>query len=540
MTAFDSPLFLVSAPAVALFISALAFWARRSRVDRAYHWSPSLGAEAARHGRWGILLLGLAALAAAVGLAGPRWGTRVVETDTKGLDLVIGIDISRSMLAEDAAPSRLERAKREARRLVHDLSGDRIGLVAFAGQSYVMSPLTVDGSALHLLIDALDPDVASSGGSSLGLALGRGHELLLAGDEVADRVLVLFSDGEAHDSLSGILDHAAKLRRDGVHLILVAEGGAERVRIPVRDIQGTLIGHQLDPGGEYVETRRRDDVLTAVADAAQGVVVSAEVGDQAGRVRELVAAYKRMPLATTTAAQDISRAWIPVLAAVVLLVVHTVTRRTTALAVFALAVLGVEGANAQGPKNAAEEAWVDGRFQRAAELYRLQALAGQGGDTAWFNGGTAALAAGDTVLARSALGTAARSIDPEIRFASLFNLGILELRLAMSDSANLVPHVETARRHYREALLLDPNDRAAKWNLELANRLMPEPEDVPPDSQQRTGSGQEDSPEAQPQGLTIGQAQQILNSIAEEERSTLMRLNRNRSQTRDAKGRRDW
>ncbi len=540
MTAFDSPLFLISAPAVALFVSALAFWARRTRVNRAYHWSTSLGAEAARHGRWGILLLGLAALAAAVGLAGPRWGTRVVETDTKGLDLVIGIDISRSMLAEDAAPSRLNRAKREARRLVHDLRGDRIGLVAFAGQSYVMSPLTVDGSALHLLIDALDPDVASSGGSSLGLALGKGRELLLAGDKVADRVLVLFSDGEAHDSLSGILDHAAKLRRDRIHLILVAEGGTEGVRIPVRDLDGTLIGHKLNRGGEYVETRRRDDILTAVADAAQGVVVSAEVGDQAGRVRELVSAFKRMPLATTTAAQDISRAWIPVLVAVLLLVVHTVTRRTTALAVFVLAVLGVEGANAQGPQNAAEEAWVEGRFQRAAELFRLQALAGHGGDTAWFNGGTAALAGGDTALARSALRIAARSIDPDIRFASLFNLGILELRLAASDSANLVPHVEAARRHYREALLLEPKDSAAKWNLELANRLMPEPEDVPPDSQQRTGSGQEDSPEAQPQGLTIGQAQQILNSIAEEERSTLMRRNRNRSQMREAKGRRDW
>ena len=301
--AFDTPSLLYSAPAIALIYLALAVWARRTRIRRAALWSSGLKREAASHGHWGNPLIGLISLLAIVALAGPRWGTRVVETETKGLDLVIAVDISRSMLAEDTEPSRLERAKREARRLIHDLSGDRIGLVAFAGQSYVMSPLTVDGSALHLLIDALDPDVASAGGSSLSLALAQGHDLLLAGDEVADRVLVVFSDGEAHDSLPEILDRAASLRRDGVHLVLVSEGGRTGVRIPVRDFYGELIGHQLDPGGEYVETRRRDDILTAVADAAQGVVVSAEVADQAGRVRELVSAFKRTPLATTTAAQ---------------------------------------------------------------------------------------------------------------------------------------------------------------------------------------------------------------------------------------------
>ena len=172
--AFDSPLLLYAAPVVALCLSALAIWARHTRIVRASNWSALLGAEAAKHGRWGILLLGVLSLAAMFALAGPRWGTRVVETETKGLDLVIAVDISRSMLAEDTDPSRLERAKREARRLIHDLSGDRIGLVAFAGQSYVMSPLTVDGSALQLLIDALDPDVASTGGSDFALALGPG------------------------------------------------------------------------------------------------------------------------------------------------------------------------------------------------------------------------------------------------------------------------------------------------------------------------------------------------------------------------------
>jgi tetratricopeptide (TPR) repeat protein len=199
-----------------------------------------------------------------------------------------------------------------------------------------------------------------------------------------------------------------------------------------------------------------------------------------------------------------------------------------------------DGADAQNPKNAADEAWLAGRFERATALYRLQAFAGQGGDTTWFNVGTAALAAGDTALARSALETSVRSIEPDIRFGSRYNLGILELRLAVTDSAQLVAHLDAARSHYREALLLRPSDTASKWNLELANLLMPTPLAAPPDDPQNSGAGQEDSPQAEPQGLSIGQAEQILNSIAEEERRTLLRRNRSRSQIREARGRRDW
>ena len=228
------------------------------------------------------------------------------------------------------------------------------------------------------------------------------------------------------------------------------------------------------------------------------------------------------------------------LAAVVLLLLHTATRKTTALACVLLAIVTGDGASAQNPSNAADKAWLDGRFERAAALYRLQAVAGQGGDTTWFNVGTAALATGDTAVARAALEISARSIEPDIRFGSRYNLGLLELRLAVIDSAQLVAHLEAARSHYREALLLRPNDSASKWNLEVANRMVPPPDDAGSDNQQNSGAGQEDSPQAEPQGLSIGQAEQILNSIAEEERRTLLRRNRNRSQIREARGRRDW
>ena len=539
MIVFDSAVIVYVAPAVAASVIGLAYWARRTRMRRAGCWSDRLRMEAARHGRRGPLLLGLAALASVVALAGPRWGTRVVETEAKGLNLVIAVDISRSMLAEDVNPSRLGRAKREARRLVHDLSGDRIGLVAFAGQSHIMSPITVDGSALNLLVDALHPDNTTAGGSELAKALRQGRELLLAKHEVADRVLVVFSDGEAHDSLPDILAAAERLRRDRIRLVLVAEGGTDPVGIPVRDVDGQFLGFQRDPSDQLVETMRRDNILTAIADAAQGMLVAADIGDQAGAVRELVAAFKRSPEATTTAAQDVTRAWIPLLAAAVLLLLHTITRRTSALAVLVLCLKFAGPMEAQAPRNAADEAWVRGQYGVALIRYLEQLGERDSSDSLWFNVGTAAMAYGDTSTARAALENAARSIEPDVRFRALYNLGLMDLLLAQRDTGNLVQHLEQSRRRYREALLIKPNDADAKWNYELTLELMP-PEDPSGAEPPQAASAEDETQPTPPQGLSVAQAEQILNSIAEEERRTRERLNRRQAQLRATRGRKDW
>jgi Ca-activated chloride channel family protein len=484
--------------------------------------------------------LGLVAVAAAAALAGPRWGSRVVTTEAKGLNLVIAVDISRSMLAEDVAPSRLERAKRQARRLVYDLVGDRVGLVAFAGQSFVLSPLTVDGGALHLLIDALDPDLTSAQGTELAALLSQGRELLFAGDPVADRVLVVFTDGEAHDSLAAILAAAERLRRERVRLVLVSEGGVEPVPIPVRDVDGTLVGYQRDPMGEVVATGRRDDILTAVADAARGVLVAAQLSDQAGAVRDLVAAYKRSPQATSTAAQDISRAWIPLLVGTVLLLLHTFTRRSLALVSLLMAVWGGRDAHAQGPRDHGNDAWARGAYREAAEHYLDRAREGEGGDTTWFNLGTAALALGDTALARQGLERAAASLEPGLRFRALYNLGLLRLRQAERDSGRADQHLDAAAGHYREALLLAPGDHAAKWNLELAMRRMPPRGGGEPPPSGGGEGGAPPPPEPPPEGLSPAQAQQILNSMSEEERRTRARQLERRGRERETRGHREW
>ena len=550
MITFDAPVVIVLAPVVAGAVWAAAAWARRVRLRRAAAWSESTARIARAAGRLGAPALGLAAGLAAVALSGPRWGEERIVTETRGLNLVIAIDISRSMLAEDAKPSRLGRALREARRLVQDLDGDHLGLSAFAGTSYILSPLSVDGTAITLYLDALDPDVASEGGTSLAPALAQGIDLLHASPEIADRVLVVFTDGEAHDSLEQALQEARRLTGLGIHLILVAEGGRQPTKIPVRDDRGAFVSWQQDGSGDPVLTSRREDVLGAVADAAQGTIVAAELPDQAGAVRDLVASYKRATATGSRTQRGRPRAWIPLLLAGLVLAAQTFTRRTAALVGVLLCLAAPTAVRAQRPRSPAEKAWDKGDVRAAATAYLAELKVHEDDDTAWYNTGTAALAAGDPALARSTLARASASLDPELRFRALYNLGLLALLEARADSTNRETHLADAERAYREALLLQPHHIRAKWNLELVDRMRRgsggqanKPNPPPPPSPGGGGGGggaqQQQPPPPSGGGMSESQADQVLRSIGQEE----LRTRRDRTgRTRRAApaGVKDW
>jgi tetratricopeptide (TPR) repeat protein len=332
-----------------------------------------------------------------------------------------------------------------------------------------------------------------------------------------------------------------------------------------------LIGWQQDGEGHVIQTSRRDDVLGAVADAAQGTIVAAELPDQAGAVRDLVASYKRATATESRTQRGRPRAWIPLVLAAVVLVSQTLTRRTAAL--IALALMLVPAARGQTPgaappappaapaapaappypRTAAEKAWDAGDARNAAASYLAQLKAHPDDDTAWYNTGTAAMAAGDPALARSSLARAAASLDPDLRFRALYNLGLLELLQARGDSAGRETHLADAERAYREALLLKPHHIRAKWNLELVNRMRQssgqpnKPNPPPPPSPGNGGGagggggGQEDQPHGQGAGggLSEAQADQVLRSIGQEE----LRTRRDRAgRTRRAAptGVKDW
>ncbi|HMH83386.1 MAG TPA: VWA domain-containing protein [Gemmatimonadales bacterium] len=530
---FDAPVVLVLAPLIGGAVWFAAAWARRVRIRRAALWSQETVRQALAAGRFGPTALAIAAFLGVVALAGPRWGEEQIVAETRGLSLVLAVDISRSMLAEDASPNRLRRALREARRLVQDLDGDRLGLIAFAGSSYILSPLSIDGSALGLYLDALDPDMASPGGTGLAPALRQGGELLRASSELADRVLVVFTDGEGHDTLPAIVEQAQRLQAAGIRLILVAQGGRSPTRIPMRDDRGGLLGYQKDDDGGVIETARRDDVLGAAADAAQGTLVAADLPDQAGAVRDLVASYRRARASETRAEQHRPRAWLPLLLAVGVLVMQAASRRTAALLGLAIAWLATPSIAQQPryPRSAAERAWDRNDLARARAAYLAELAVRRKDEVAWYNAGTAALAESDGEIAQASLAHAAASLDPELRFRALYNLGLLALRqAAAADSAGRDARLADAERAYREALLLRPHDAAAKWNLELAVRRRGGASSSRSNAPSAGGGGGGPSgggggggarsAGGAPGGLSEAQAEQLLRSIGQQELKT--------------------
>jgi Ca-activated chloride channel homolog len=521
---FETPLLLVLTPLLALLLGALAWAARRRRVRFATAWSAALGRIARGRVRRGPLAVGLATLCAGIALAGPRGGRAKVTAETHALNLVIAMDISRSMLAEDVSPNRLQHAVRESRRLVQDIEGDRVGLIAFAGRSYILTPLTIDGGAVRMYLDGLDPDLASEGGTSLAAVLQQGGQLLAVGSDAADRVLVVFTDGEGHDSLPDAVLQAQALKSRGVHLVLVAEGRADPVKIPIRDSTGSLLEYKLDEQGQPVRTQRRDDILRALADAAEGTVVPADLPDQAGAVKNIVAAFKRSPISETRIADLVPRGWMPALAGVLVLLVFTFTTRGAALA--ALAGVSVLAATAQAQRPApGDRALAAGDPLGAAKAWLQQAGHGTARDTAFYNAGTAALEAGNFDVARGALTEAVKSADPALRYRALYNLGTAALEQARRDSTRRNALLDEATTNLRSALVLQPSSARAKWNLELALRRRP-PESGgggggrPPSG---GGGGQRPQPAEQapgPQGLSEAEAEQILNSMERQERAT--------------------
>jgi Ca-activated chloride channel family protein len=540
---FDAPLLLLLAPALGLALGFGAWLGRGRRIRLARRWSPALGRLARARGTWAPLVLGLTGLAASVALAGPRWGRTEVRTESRALSLVFAMDISRSMLAEDASPNRLQRSIREARRLIQDLEGDRLGLIAFAGRSYILTPLTVDGSAIRLYLDALDPDLASEGGSDLSSVLAQGGQLLGATTDAADRVLVVFTDGEAHDTLTDVVRQAEALKAAGVHLIMVAEGTPAPTRIPIRDSTGTLLEYKRDEDGAVIQTQRRDDILRAVVDAAEGTLVPNEASDQGGAVRDLVSAMKRSPTSATRTADLVPRAWIPGLVAALLLLAYTIARPGPALIGLAGLLMLGRTAEAQRP-TAGGRALAAGDPTRAAAEFLKEAGTGRAKDTAFYNAGTAALQAGRLEVARGALMEAAKSLDPGLRYRALYNLGLVDLLAARADTSRQEELLDDATDRLRQALLLEPSSARAKWNLELADRRRspPPPQsgggNAPPPPSGGPKSPEPRQPQPEPRDLSQSQAEQILNSM--ERRERLTREEQQRRMAGSSGGVKDW
>ena len=262
----------------------LLFWhaalRRRRALERFAEASlvEKLTASVSRPARRVKAALTVAALTLALtALARPQFGTRVETVRSVGQDIVIAVDLSQSMLAEDVAPNRLERARLAILRLMRQLDGDRIGLVAFAGDAFVQSPLTVDYSAAALFLGAMTPDIVPVQGTDLGAALRVSLDALEEAREA--RVLVLVTDGEDHEESFDA--EVAAATEAGVRIHTVGIGSAEGVPIPELDERGRQQGFLRDEDGTVVTTRLDEETLSRIARATGGSYVRAGAGGTA-------------------------------------------------------------------------------------------------------------------------------------------------------------------------------------------------------------------------------------------------------------------
>ena len=222
--------------------------------------------------RWKAVSGLLAVTLLVVALARPQFGTRLETVTARGQDIVIAVDLSQSMLAEDVTPNRLDRARLFVLQLMERLNGDRIGLVAFAADAFVQSPLTVDYRAAAMFLSAMHPDLMPVQGTDLGEALRVSADAMEDGAREA-RVLIVITDAEDHEGQYG--PELERLRDLGVTAHVVLIGTAEGAPIPVFDDAGTQQGFLRDEDGSVVTTRIDASVVDSFRQAGGFNVVQA-------------------------------------------------------------------------------------------------------------------------------------------------------------------------------------------------------------------------------------------------------------------------
>jgi len=272
---FEALYILLALPIFAWFIwRAYQVYQRRLQSLLGYGLA-SMAPKISRPRQFGkglILLLSLAVLIFA--LARPRWGFEERELTRQGLDLIVAIDVSQSMKAQDLRPDRLSRAKREIIDLLRVMAGDRIGLIPFAGVAFVQCPLTVDYQAVDLFLRQMDTDLIPVPGTAIGDAI-RLATASLAGveaDTSSGKALILITDGEDHSSEA--LNAAKEAAKAGIQIYTVGIGALEGAPIP-----GDSGEFLRDAAGQVVISRMDDGLLRQIAEMTGGYHVRATADD---------------------------------------------------------------------------------------------------------------------------------------------------------------------------------------------------------------------------------------------------------------------
>lgn len=206
-----------------------------------------------------------------IGIANPQTGSKLVEGERKGIDIMIALDVSNSMLAEDIQPNRLERAKQSISKLIDKLGNDRIGIIVFAGHAYMQLPITTDYSAAKMFLETINTRIVPTQGTAIGTAIDMAVNSF--DDETHSRAIIVITDGENHEDEP--IESAKNAVDQGIIVYTIGMGLLEGAPIPEYNQYNRRTGYKKDRQGSTVITKLNESMLQQIASAGNGVYVRA-------------------------------------------------------------------------------------------------------------------------------------------------------------------------------------------------------------------------------------------------------------------------
>jgi len=426
--------------------------------------------------RFIALLLGLSAIL--LSLAQPRWGYTWEDRKFKGRDVLIAIDVSRSMLANDLSPSRLARAKLAAQDLIELLPGDRVGLIAFAGTTFLQAPLTADHGAVLDSLRELDTDIIPRGGTNISEAIRAATDAFGKG-ESDNRALVLFTDGEdlEEDAVAAAKDVSGSIR-----IFTVGLGSAEGtvIALPGKDGQTEYVK---DPDGQIVKSQLDEPRLQEIAQAANGFYVHLLSGpaEMQQIVRDGLKPMAQHDLDSQFSRRPIERYQWPLAAGMILLAASMLigerkrqSRLQPMAAAAAVLLFASFSPSSASAKNDGVTAYEQKDYKGAVDSFDKQLQKKPSSDVLQFDLGSAAYKTGDFDRALQNFSNAVTSQDQSVREKAEYNIGntLFQRGVGLKEKPAQIQELKNALQHYDAALKVQPGDADAKYNRDVAQKFL--------------------------------------------------------------------
>ena len=420
--------------------------------------------------KWRYALLIMAAALLIIAIVRPQNGYDKEEVRQTGLDIVVAVDTSKSMLATDIAPNRLARAKLAALELMQTAKADRLGLVAFAGDAFLSCPLTIDDTAFQQSVQALDVNSIPQGGTALAAAINTALESFR--EKVNHRALVIFTDGEDNDE--GALAAAEHAAKEGLKIFTVGIGSTEGTLVTITDAKGNS-DYVRDEKGQVLKSKLNEKLLQDIAAAAGGFYLPLRGADTIGMLYERgLALLPKSEGKEKMVRRYHEQFYWPLAAALMLLVVEFLlperVRRKTPRATAALLVLLVSSYSGFASPATALHDYRNRNFTNALMEYTKLAEVRTNDIRLVFNAGTAAYGATNFDLAQNLFQRVAGSPDLKLQQQAFYNLGNVQFQKAKlaKDLDGLEQGLDAAAKIYERAVMLNTNDLDAAFNLKFA------------------------------------------------------------------------